>query len=570
MAIMHPEKPMDFDPNSHEDLMFEVLRELPDDYYVFHSFSIVNVVDSMIHESETDFVVFHPKKGLLCIEAKAGQVKCENGIWKYGSGIEMSHGGPFNQAALNKWKLKKYIENVGLGMILNRCKLMHAVWFPSVNQKHLNGIAFPPEADKQLTLTIEAMNDIEEAISAIFAIQIPGEVETALSSSDIETVINKVLAPSFNLISLSDMQISHKRQVFKVMLKEQVALLNYLEEQNNAVINGMAGTGKTVLAVEKAKRHAEKGEEVLFLCYNAFLKDYLIDNYSREHVGFYTIDGLACKLCGTHEPDYYLLKSTLEEMYFDGAFPYQHIIIDEGQDFGQSKMDETEIINLLKANVLDDETRNGTFYLFYDRNQMVQSEKVPDYIGESDCKLTLYRNCRNTENIALTSLRLLGSNRKPKLLDGALPGDSPELYIVEEEGSTIDIVNTIIEENKDYGYENIVILTCKTETTSILAEKSIDGAYVGARKPVKFTTCRKYKGLEADVIILVDMNKELFDESGKQLYYVGASRARYKLALVANLSEDDSNDLIKQMDIRKTKKMGKAIAAAFNAKYREV
>ena len=275
-------------------------------------------------------------------------------------------------------------------------------------------------------------------------------------------------------------------------------------------------------------------------------------------------------MCGTHEPDYYLLKSTLEEMYFDGAFPYQHIIIDEGQDFGQSKMDETEIINLLKANVLDDETRNGTFYLFYDRNQMVQSEKVPDYIGESDCKLTLYRNCRNTENIALTSLRLLGSNRKPKLLDGALPGDSPELYIVEEEGSTIDIVNTIIEENKDYGYENIVILTCKTETTSILAEKSIDGAYVGARKPVKFTTCRKYKGLEADVIILVDMNKELFDESGKQLYYVGASRARYKLALVANLSEDDSNDLIKQMDIRKTKKMGKAIAAAFNAKYREV
>ena len=90
---------------------------------------------------------------------------------------------------------------------------------------------------------------------------------------------------------------------------------------------------------------------------------------------------------------------------------------------------------------------------------------------------------------------------------------------------------------------------------------------MGSKKPVKFTTCRKYKGIEADVIITVDMNKELFDESGKQLYYVGASRARYKLALVANLSEADSNDLIKQMDIRKTKKMGKAIAAAFNAKY---
>ena len=55
--------------------------------------------------------------------------------------------------------------------------------------------------------------------------------------------------------------------------KEQIALLNYLEEQDNAVINGLAGTGKTVMAVEKARRHAEKDESVLFLCYNFYLKD---------------------------------------------------------------------------------------------------------------------------------------------------------------------------------------------------------------------------------------------------------------------------------------------------------
>lgn len=70
MAIMHPEKPASFDPNSHEDLMFEALKALPDEYYVFHSFSIVNVVDSTIYESETDFVIFHAKKGLLCLKQK--------------------------------------------------------------------------------------------------------------------------------------------------------------------------------------------------------------------------------------------------------------------------------------------------------------------------------------------------------------------------------------------------------------------------------------------------------------------------------------------------------------------
>ena len=570
MAIMHPEKPRDFDPNSREDMMFEALKKLPDDYMVFHSFSIVSVVDSMIHESETDFVVFHPKKGLLCIEAKAGMVRCEHGIWKYGSGIEMSHGGPYNQAAQNKWKLKKYIEQVGLRGILERCKLMHAVWFPSVNKQHIERIAFPPEADKRLTLTMEAMDDIETEVSQIFDIQLPAEVETALSGNDVQMLVNKVLAPTFNLISLSDMKVAHNRQVFKVMLREQIALLNYLEEQNNAVINGMAGTGKTVLAVEKAKRHAEQGEDVLFLCYTAFLKDYLIENYSHDHIGFYTIDGLACKLCKTKEPDYGLFKSVLEEMYFDGSFPYQHIIIDEGQDFGQNKIEETEIIDLLKSNVLDDEEKAGTFYLFYDKNQMIQSEKAPDYIGEADCKLTLYRNCRNTENIALTSLRLLGSNRKPKLLDGALPGDSPELYITHSLEETKEIINQTIAENNEYGFDNIVVLTCRTEASSIISDLCNEGMYMGYKKPIRFTTCRKYKGLEADAIILVDMNSELFGEQGEQLYYVGASRARYKLTLIANLDDDECTEIIKKMDIRKTKKPGKAIAAAFNAKLKEL
>ena len=296
----------------------------------------------------------------------------------------------------------------------------------------------------------------------------------------------------------------------------------------------------------------------------------MIENYDQEHIHFYTIDGLACKLCSTAEPDYSLLKEKLEESYFDGSFPYQHIIIDEGQDFGQSKMEETEIIELLKSNVLDDETKGGTFYLFYDRNQMIQSERIPDYIGNADCRLTLYRNCRNTENIALTSLRLLGSNKKPKLLDGALPGDSPELYITETSDGIKQIVNKTIYENIDLGTDNIVILTCRTEATSIIADSCKNGKYLGYKKAVKFTTCRKFKGLEADLIILVDMNRELFRSGGEQIYYVGSSRARFKLVMIANLSETECDDVIKSMGIRKTKKQGKALAAAFNAKYKEI
>ena len=52
MAIMYPNKPKEFSINSKEDLMFEALEKLPDTYYVFHSFKIVNVIDEKIYESE--------------------------------------------------------------------------------------------------------------------------------------------------------------------------------------------------------------------------------------------------------------------------------------------------------------------------------------------------------------------------------------------------------------------------------------------------------------------------------------------------------------------------------------
>lgn len=212
-----------------------------------------------------------------------------------------------------------------------------------------------------------------------------------------------MLAPSFSLISLQEVEIERTKNVFKRILKEQVALLNYLQEQNKAIINGLADTGKTVMAVEKARLHVEKGEEVLFLCYNSFSREHLKETYVYPHIHCYTIDGLACKICGNQKPDYSKLKDKLEEMFCDGNFPCQHVIIDEGQDFGKNEAEE-ELIDLLKANTIDDEKRNVTFYLFYDKNQMIQSRKMPKYIEDADCKLTLYQNCRNTENIALTCL----------------------------------------------------------------------------------------------------------------------------------------------------------------------
>lgn len=570
MAIMYPDKPKEFSINSKEDLMFEALSKLPDSYYVFHSFKIVNVLENNLFESETDFIIFNPNKGVICLEAKAGNVKYEEGKWKYGSNIVMSHDGPFNQASTNKWKLTTYIRNNHLEYLLEKCKFLHAVWFPSVPLEKFKGIDLPSEADLNLLLTIESLNNIEEDIERIYKVQLPNKIETNLNNNEVKVILNKILAPNFNLISLEEIKLNHKNQVFKKMLNEQVALLNYLEEQNSAIINGMAGTGKTVMALEKARRHSDKGEKVLFLCYNYYLKEHLKDTYKYENVDYYTIDGLACKLTNSAKPDYNYLNEVLLEMYDKKSFPYQHIIIDEGQDFGKDSIEEVDVLESLKLNVLENENIHGTFYLFYDKNQMIQSENIPSYIDDADCKLTLYKNCRNTINIARTSLRFLGNSKTPKMYDGALVGELANMYFSTTKVNNVYTLNKLIDSLIENKYTNIQILTCKTEDTSIFKDECVGGKYVYNGNKIPFTTCRKYKGLEAEAIILVDIDKDLIKEELEQILYVGSSRAKFKLELIANLSEEECKELLFVLEERHGKNVFKTLATLFNAKYIEL
>lgn len=553
---------------SHEDVIFDELNQLPEDYYVFHSFEIVTIKGGQVLESETDFVIFHPKKGLICLEAKAGQVKYENGYWQYGSGKRMKHDGPYIQAKRNKWYLKDYMIEHGLEYECNNCKKLHAVWFPDVPESNFRGTILPGEGDIRITLTADSFGHIQECIDKIFEFDGQDKCTTNLSEKSVQKILERVLAPSFNLISLQQVEQERNKNVFKRMLREQVALLNYLDEQNNAIINGLAGTGKTVMAVEKARRHSEKDEKVLFLCYNTFLNEHLRETYPYPHVSYYTVAGLSQKLC--EKVDYKALQEKLTQMFLEGTFPYQHVIIDEGQDFGKEEIDEVEIIELLRENAIDNEERKGTFYLFYDKNQMVQSKKAPKYIEEADCKLTLYRNCRNTENIALTSLRLLGSDKAPKLYPDAVMGELPEIGFCSTKEETIALLNSEIDKYIDAGYNSITILTCKTEESSIIADCCKDSKYNYKRGYVKFTTCRKFKGLESDVIIVVDIDKETFADEGEQLMYVGTSRARFKLSCVANMSEAECLTVMEEREIRHNRNILKSFATAFNAKVLQI
>lgn len=562
MAIMIPEKPRNFDPASQEGLIFDALASLSEDYYVFHSFRITDTREGIFHESETDFVILNRTKGVICLEAKAGQVRYENGCWLYGSGIPMHNGGPFNQASANKYKLMRYISDSNMAFVLEKCKFFHAVWFPSVSNDRLRSMTLPSEGDKTLVLTKEALSDPEEFIDRVYALELPSRVQTNLSEFECKRLVREIFCPQFNVFPSASFEADLKKIVFHRLLDEQAGILDFLDEQLTAAVNGAAGTGKTMIAVEKARRHAAFGEKVLFLCFNTQLKDYLENNYAREFVSYYTIAGFACKICNTARPDYKELKSKLEDYYISGSFPYKHVIIDEGQDFGSEAIEETDIIQLIHDIIVDTD-QGGTFYVFYDRLQLIQAREMPKFISDLDCRLTLYRNCRNTENIAVTSLRPI-TERKPRVFDGAVKGAPAKLHFCDSVQSEHERIDVIIDELAADGYRDIVILTCKTEATSVLSNSVNGGRY---RNKYLFTTCRKFKGLEADVVVLVDVDKTTFEQDNVLLFYVGTSRARIKLEITAVLSDDDCKDiLLSALNYQgKVRRAKRDLAGALNA-----
>ena len=571
MAKMIPSiGPREFHPSSHEDVIYQALSSLPDDYTIVHSMRMVTAKSDIVKDSEADFVVFNQDFGILCIEAKSGMISYRDGSWFYASRRIMKHGGPFNQAANAVYRLLDTFEETNLFDIAQRCKILHAVWFPSINRVDFLRASTPPEAQVKLTLFKEDLLNPEPTIQRILTLEVGNRKrKTQLSDREADTIIRRILCPSFELIPSRRYRYDLEDLAFIRLLDSQRRVLNYLVDQRSAVINGPAGSGKTLIAMERARQAAKTGDRVLILCYNALLQRELKDRLADvSGIDVYTIAAFACKECNTSEPDYGLLAERLLAYSERGGFPYRHVVIDEGQDFGVSNIEDSDVLAFL----LDLTQRvDGTFYLFYDKNQLVQGSGLPAFLSEADCKLSLYVNCRNTKNIALSSVGALTAPVKCETTDAAVAGRMPVMKVSCDEETTAEIIDNEIRELELLGIDDIVILTCKTPQKSVVSQFVQNDRWKGGRTP--FYTCRRFKGLEADAVILIDVDETLWRAEGEGLpydaknglmYYTGASRAKHELRVIVDADENGCRDIIERLGERARRRPLQTLARRLN------
>lgn len=482
----------------------------------------------------------------------------------------MKHGGPFNQASNAVYRLLDTFEEAGISDIARRCKILHAVWFPSISRANFLRANTPPEAQVKLALFEDDLSDPEPTIQRIFSMGVGNsKKETCLSDKDSDVIISRILCPCFDLIPTKRYQYDLEDLAFIRLLDSQQRVLNYIVDQQSAVINGPAGSGKTIIAIERSRQAARDGGRVLFLCYNALLQRELKNRLSdRGDIDVYTIAGFACRECGTGEADYELLGEKLLEYEEHGGFPYQHVVIDEGQDFGISDIESSCVLELLR-----DLTRRaeGTFYLFYDKNQLVQGSALPAFLTEADCKLSLYVNCRNTKNIALSSMGALTVPTKCKTTEAAVAGQMPKMSIAHDAESAAQIIDDEIKKFRSRGIDDIVILTCKTLQRSRVSQFVHGDRWKTGQIP--FYTCRRFKGLEADAVILIDVDEALwcredeglpYDAKNGLMYYTGASRARHELRVIVDIDEEGCLEIIDRLGERARRRPFQTLARRLN------
>lgn len=531
-----------------------------EDWIVLHSLGISNH-NRVIH-GETDFFVMIPYMGIFAIEVKGGRVTRKDGIWTYtdkDGNIGKKERGPFDQAwdgifsIINDVKSKldsthRYLERIffGIGVMLpdveyttvgcdeeqwqvfdcndgcNVREYMHRVFIGACDKwKKLNGEDVPLNK----LPTIEDINYIASLLR--------GDFDRAVAISA---------------------QIRYVEEELIRLTNEQYRCIDQLDDNKRCLIEGGAGTGKTLLALEEAKKAVASGMKVAIFCYNKNLGDWFV-NYFREmpaslrpaYVGtFHRYMSMLSQMAGVRPA--FPSREDNADTFFSEDLPigtsmalnqlqnerFDKIIVDEAQDLITKRylevFDKCLSGGLVRGKwtLFGDFSQQAIYSVDLNGNDMKNMlEEMTSFIR---FKLTI--NCRNTKTIC-DEISLVTGYPAPSEVWSNLNG-LPVQYLtyvnrVEEKERLVNTIRMLLDSNVPP--KKICILSPLIRENSIVSEieeYDIADYKIFDDNRLSFCTISAFKGLENSVIILVDIESI----ANKNLMYVALSRARAALYVI--------------------------------------
>ncbi len=548
MAKMIPAEIDPEAPPSEREIFRRFRDQTPPEWTAIHSQGFVQPADRShpALDGEIDFLLVVPDRGFLVLEVKGGGIHFHKGQWfsKNHRGETNAIKDPAAQARRGAHAVENFLR--GRSWFKSRQVRPRFGWgviFPDVDLPANTGLALPRDhvIDRldctRFTDEITRLMDTQGLTPRKYPPELPDKIVEAINPPiDVRVPLAKWFA-------------EEDRQQRK-FTEEQVRLLDVLADERRLAIEGCAGSGKTVVAMEKARRLANDGLKVLFLCFNQPLAEEL--KSQTEDFPVFTFHDFSIRFlqqAGVHievpkgrreKSKFYeeeLPLSFLEALGKHSDERYDAIVVDEGQDFKQDWWD-------CVRDLLED-PQAGTWYVFFDPLQDIYGRGIPKMLDLYPYPLRY--NCRNTGRIAAFCGEV--SQHLIETFPGAPEGREVELLEAKSAAALQKLLGkrleTLVSRDK-IDPRDIVLLSTRSRKTSAFKGVSKLGPLrlvpldaQPAPNQLRFESLFRFKGLEADVVLLIDEGHPR--TSTPNHLYVGASRARHWLTL-ARLKSQSQTD----------------------------
>ena len=523
-ARVFPANPIFRSPG--ERAVFEsLLPQLSDDDVVFANLEITDPVDGDI---EIDLAVLLKHHGLVVVEVKGAHITHDGVDW-----IQSDPSGshpiyPAAQARRNMYALRDFIQRK---WSLGNMRSAWMVAFPHCDIADPGDPALPIGkivTKSQLPKMLSQMKNVANAERDVSLPSFEGWVD----------IVVKNLQPIVVQKANPEAILGNNYEFIRSLTHERDVIITQLAENYRYYVKGPAGSGKTWLAFEQAKRWSAEGKRVAIVAYNRGIVSYMhLKNAElpvEDQVAWIgTFHDFATYIGSTAgNPEHYsdqvdryrddlIAKATsmTDEARFD-AF-----VIDEAQDFMPAWWETLEL-------ALRD-SRTGHMALFGDDQQQVFGDR-PAPEGNYAI-MRLVENLRNSQQIAKAVSSLIS---RPAIAKG--PHSFEIEYVTVDSYDDVfdaadDQVSKLVDE-ENWGPKEIALLTTQHRHPEHVSRAEKDRMdhwrSLWEDDDVFYCTVGGFKGLERPVVVLaVDGFHRTIDPY--DVLYVGMSRARDKLVVVS-------------------------------------
>jgi hypothetical protein len=512
-------------------------------------------VTDHLKDHEIDFLVAIEGAGIVCVEVKGGEVTHNGRDW-----LQHLHTGrvktiePVRQVRQARYALRDFIEK-DPRWTQGRVRWNHIVVLP--NSDFSQDFALT-DCPRWMVVDRDDFPNLVARIRDVAHSQKPDlPLLTAAGIEQLRTALGGRGLPQRDVVARA----LHNEDAADILTDQQAVILTATRLLNRVEVRGGAGSGKTFMAVEQARRLANAGQRVALICYSHGLASYLkriTAGWSRRqrpgYVGEFHDLGIDWGAeTGPDESE----RNAATEQYFEHDLParmlelaatlpdgrrFDSIVIDEAQDFADSWWDP------ILAALRDPDT--GGIYLYSDEGQ-----RVFDRTGTPPVPLVpliLDHNIRNTRQIATAFGPLVDHPMR------FLGGEGPEVrFVACERDQAHEVGDDQVDVLLDAGWrpEDVALLTTGSRHQG-QKNRQAEGnaAYWDSFWDVDqvfYGHVLGFKGLERRAVVLVVDDEKVVERSSERLY-VGLSRAREQLVVCgdpAMIAEIGGPDLARRLDI---------------------